>query len=718
MPCSALPPTGLLVELLGRPDLTEIRVRQPKFSWIFNDLLPNARQTAFQIQVATSAEKLAGEAPDLWNSGQPDPGRQWAADGRSLHIPYTGSPLPERALIYWQVRTWNERNQASFYSEIQAFRTGEFTDAPVTARYLPVISEVEPRSVVRTASDRVLVDFGRAAFATLRLHVANPETGRELQVNLAEVPDGPLAINRAPGGSRRYRELRQPLRSGQSEYVLKIPADERNTRQVTSPDTAPAILVPDGLPEVVPFRYAEIVGAPNILERAGVRQLAQHYPFADEAAEFRSSSPVLNEVWEFCRYTIKATSFLGIYVDGDRERIPYEGDAVINQLGHYGCDREYALARHTHEYLLEHPNWPTEWLFCSVLMAWYDYLYTGDAGSLAAHYPVLQAKALSPLAREDGLLDTSEERFSPEVIAAVGLRRAPRDLVDWPQGERDGYELGAVNTVTNAFYYRVLVLLGRIAAALGKKADADAYRKQASRVAEAVREKLFDQASGLFVDSEGSSHASLHANLFPLAFGLLPPDGGGWALAFLRTKEMACSVYAAHFLLEAHYRHGQADAALARLTATGERSWARMFREFGATMAMEAWDDRCKPNQDWNHAWGAAPANLIPRWLLGVRPLTPGAEMLVIQPQPGNLAYGAGRVPTIRGPVEVSIEQAGGRFRLEATLPGNCSARVILPAPPATNGWATVDGQAVQGQLTPRGLEFTGIGSGRHTFVI
>ncbi|MGI6302875.1 MAG: hypothetical protein ACOX52_17715 [Verrucomicrobiota bacterium] len=60
------------------------------------------------------------------------------------------------------------------------------------------------------------------------------------------------------------------------------------------------------------------------------------------------------------------TSFAGIYIDGDRERIPYEGDAYINQLGHYAVDREYAIARRTIEHFMDHPTWPTEWAVAHV----------------------------------------------------------------------------------------------------------------------------------------------------------------------------------------------------------------------------------------------------------------------------------------------------------------------------------------------------------------
>jgi hypothetical protein len=54
-----------------------------------------------------------------------------------------------------------------------------------------------------------------------------------------------------------------------------------------------------------------------------------------------------------------------------------------------------------------------------------------------------------------------------------------------------------------------------------------------------------------------------------------------------------------------------------------------MIYEVGATITLEAWDDRFKPNQDWNHAWSAAPANLIPGRLMGITPAEPARHRTV-----------------------------------------------------------------------------------------
>lgn len=88
----------------------------------------------------------------------------------------------------------------------------------------------------------------------------------------------------------------------------------------------------------------------------GWLRVARHVPFDDAASSFACSDPALVEVWDLCKHSIKATSFLGLYVDGDRERIPYEADAFINQLCHYGVDAHSATGRFTHEHLLAHPT--------------------------------------------------------------------------------------------------------------------------------------------------------------------------------------------------------------------------------------------------------------------------------------------------------------------------------------------------------------------------
>ena len=98
----------------------------------------------------------------------------------------------------------------------------------------------------------------------------------------------------------------------------------------------------------------------------------------------------------------------------------------------------------------------------------------------------------------------------------------------------------------------------------------------------------------------------------------------------------------------------------------------------GTTITWEAWDQYYKPNQDWNHAWGAAPANLLPRYVLGVQPLIPGWRRAIIRPNPGQLKSAEGKVPTSLGSILVRWE-SGDTFKLSFTVPDGMSAHVQIP---------------------------------------
>jgi len=706
MRSSAQAPTGLLCQLLAHPEKTRIRARRPRFGWVVNDGRNDAVQAAYRIQVASSLGGLEWGVGDVWDSGRVE-------SNESIDVLYAGPPLAGNAEYWWRVQTWNRWGEESPWSAVQRLRTGEVGDAYFTERYPLEKTRVEPVEVVEKGEGWFFVDFGRAAFGTVEVTLSCPEEGRRVEIHLGEKLAGPQTVDREPPGCVRYRRVELALGKGTHTYTVEILPDERNT----GPH---AVRMPGEVGEVLPFRYCEVAGAPSAVDRGTIRQVAVHYPFDEQAASFACADGLLNRIWELCRYSVEATSFCGVYVDGDRERIPYEADAYINQLCHYGADREFSMARVSHEYLMERPTWPTEWILFSVLLAWADYEHTGNADSLRRWYAELRAKVLLELAREDGLI--SSANATEEVRRAVHLVTEMRDIVDWPpgsftqggQGERDGYEVVPYNTVVNAFHGRALALMGRIAGVLGHSEDAEFYRARAAKVRRAMDEKLFDAERGVYVDGEGTAHASLHANMFPLAFGLVPDERVAGVVEFVESRGMACSVYGAQFLLEALYRAGRAEQVLALMTARHDRSWWNMLRA-GSTVTLEAWDWKYKNNLDWNHAWGAAPGNVIPRWLMGVRPLEPGFGRVLIEPQPGGLEWARAKVPTIRGPVGVAFENRPGEpFCLEVEIPANVSARAVLPGGKAERVEVTLDGERVDVERTDRGVAIDPIGSGKH----
>src|SRR5690606_9193093 len=98
-----------------------------------------------------------------------------------------------------------------------------------------------------------------------------------------------------------------------------------------------------------------------------------------------------------------------------------------------------------------------------------------------------------------------------------------------------------------------------------------------------------------------------------------------------------------------------------------------------STMTTEAWDEYYKPNLTWNHAWGAAPANIIPRRLMGVQPLEPGFKLFSVNPQPNGLENLELEIPTIRGTIACKLISDTNEWSLDLSVPGNTEALVMLP---------------------------------------
>ncbi|MGQ9621140.1 MAG: alpha-L-rhamnosidase-related protein [Bacteroidales bacterium] len=521
-----------------------------------------------------------------------------------------------------------------------------------------------PVKIARSPSGTWFTDFGKDAFGTLVMHL-KINVQDTLIIHLGEKLSGPSVIDRNPGGTIRYIKIKLPVSPSMENYVISLPPDKRNT-------TPPAVILPDSFGVVMPFRYCEIENFPGTLTPENIQQKAYFWNFNPDASRFNSSDTILNKVWELCKYSIKATSFAGIYIDGDRERIPYEADAYINQLSHYAVDSEYQPARRTCEHFITNPTWPTEWILHTVPLFYQDYMYTGDISLISKYYNQLKDKTLIALARDDGLISSMSPKLNGELMMRLGFRDTAqriRDIVDWPpaqkdtgwklstpEGERDGYDMSEINTVVNCFHYINLVLMSEIAGKLDKNDDSVWFAQRASMVKSSINNKLFNRQKGIYIDGEGSEHSSLHANMMPLAFGIVPENATKSVVDFIKTRGMACSVYGAQYLLEGLFNAGEADYALSLMTSKSDRSWRNMIRA-GSTITMEAWDMKYKPNADWNHAWGAAPANIIVRHLWGIKPLEPGFLKAEIKPQPGTLEWTEVTAPTIRGPIKGSYRK-------------------------------------------------------------
>ena len=698
-------PTDLTVELIREPRKdVKIFDLKPEFGWTVP--LGAKYQGAYQILVASNKFDIDNNNGNVWDSGR-------VASIKSTDVEYEGKALEIGKTYYWKVRIWDEANRLVDYSEAQQFTTGKSDSYIISTENKFVTTEVKP-SKFEKRGNHYFIDFGKAAFATMDF-TYNAKTAHTLTIHVGEMADDKGNLNRTPPkkSNIRNQEIKVDVKPGQTKYQIKVHEDERNTR------ANKAVPLPNGFPPLVPFRYAEVEGAQNNLKAEDFTQLAFHTYWDEEASSFESNDDILNQVWDLCKYSIKATTFNGLYVDGDRERIPYEADAYLNQLSHYTTDREFAMARRTIEYFMKNPTWPTEWQQHVPLLIYADYMYTGNTELVERYYEPLKHKSLFELSNEDGLITSTkvDTEFMKKLGFPEGYKKPLTDIVDWPganfngsktKGERDGFVFKPYSTVINSFFYENMKIMAEFAKILGKTQEALDFEYRAAKAKKAVNEQMFDAERGIYVDGIGTDHASLHANMMPLAFGLVPEEHFESVVNYVKSRGMACSVYGAQFLMDGLYNAGEADYALDLLTDTSDRSWYNMIK-IGSTITLEAWDNKYKNNLDWNHAWGAVPANVIPRGLWGIKPKTPGFGVATIKPQMSKLKSSEIEVPTVRGTIKGKYTYNGARLQTyEIEIPGNMVAEFSL------NG---LEGKDLihNGEKVPSAFESIRLSPGKHT---
>ncbi len=103
--------------------------REPRLSWILESVQRGQRQTASQILVASSRERLQRNEGDLWDSGRRD-------SSASIQVSYAGKPLTSRQLCFWKVRVWDKDGKASAWSEPANFSVGLLAPSDWQARWI------------------------------------------------------------------------------------------------------------------------------------------------------------------------------------------------------------------------------------------------------------------------------------------------------------------------------------------------------------------------------------------------------------------------------------------------------------------------------------------------------------------------------------------------------------------------------------------------------
>lgn len=103
----------LTCEMIENP--LAVNTNQPRLSWQLVSKENNVSQSAYQILVASSEEKLKKDNGDIWNSGK-------VISSKNLQITFGGTPLKNESKYFWKVKVWNQDEVVSGWSSPASFR--------------------------------------------------------------------------------------------------------------------------------------------------------------------------------------------------------------------------------------------------------------------------------------------------------------------------------------------------------------------------------------------------------------------------------------------------------------------------------------------------------------------------------------------------------------------------------------------------------------------
>ena len=590
----------------------------------------------------------------------------------------------------------------------------------------------------------VVLDFGREVGGLVTLHFAGASDSSQ-QVGLAfsesslNVGTASDASNGGPG------------------------ADGAITASVSGPGsyTMPAASLRGG------FRYLTL-----FLNSSGwvdIDQISLHFTAAPAMVDpraypdyFYSSDDLLNRIWYAGAYTIQMDTIApdegrvwgppasgwnnsgvigvgtSVLADGaKRDRTVWPGDLGISVPTDYVAFDDMATVRNSLTTLYEHQdpdgalpyagpevNFPGElsdaYHMWSLIGTADYYLYSADKAWLDGIWAQYQ-KGVSWVT----------DRIDP----STGLFYVAGSA-DWARSDQ-----GKENLEANVLLYRVLVTAAQLATAEGNGALASQYSGQATALARAINQQLWDPAAGAYRDNSSSTLYPQDGNSLAVWFGVVDSPAKTTAiLSYLKTN---WKPYGAHtpewtgihpfpgsMEIQARLAAGDDEDALTLI----RREWGYMLNSpigTGSTFwegynddGSFAYESTGKGYTSLAHGWATGPTSALTFYVLGIAPDDANGRYHFV-PHPADLSFAQGRITLPAGPLTASWRRDASQFTMQLTAPSGTTGEVGVPISGATDR-ITVNGKlawngsstgAFQARSDGRYVYFAGLTGSSYTIV-
>ncbi len=455
------------------------------------------------------------------------------------------------------------------------------------------------------------------------------------------------------------------------------------------------------------FRYLTFRADTNFIIKE-ISAINRHYALADEGS-FECSDELLNRIWNVGRFTLKLCS-QDTYMDTPwREQTQYiAGDSrYLLKYAFYasGMSSEFltrynilsgAWSQRWEKDGSIRSRYPTDWLIGEgtsgylvdyelewVIMLGEYYQYFGNHDLIKQVYPNLvrlMGKFETLVGKEHGVLS--------DVPGWI--------VLDHP----DTYPMDQTKEITalNCLYYAALNQAANLAKSVADDQEQGSrWNDQAVQLKENIKKWFWSPKQKLYADSYGSQQYSQQTQVYALLYGLVDDSDKNFIINYIKSQgrhsEMSFAYYVAYSLFEQEDRY--------------TLDYIRKY--WGDQIKLKSFNGGWQEGwnvEEWtgdigstSHAWCSGPTALLPQKVLGAEPLAPGWKEFMISPNPGDLKWAKGLIPSPAGNIPVSWTIDGQKLQLNVEVPAGCRALISLPAKNLR-----VNGQAVEGKSDDQGI--------------
>jgi alpha-L-rhamnosidase len=536
---------------------------------------------------------------------------------------------------------------------------------PLSSQIMPPIRTcqfLKPVNVYAARHGIWIFDFGQNFSGWVRLQVQGPE-GTEVRLRHAELVHEDGSLNMGPTENAEATDI----------YILRGEGLETYEPRFTYHG----------------FRYVELSGYPGVptsetLEGRFVHSDVEH------TGSFSCSNELINRIHANVLWG-QLSNLMSLPTDCPQrdERHGWLGDAHLSaEEAVFNFDMSGFYAKFLEDIRLAQKEdgslpdvappylpstYPADpaWSAAYAALVWLHYEHYDDPKILARHYPNLR-KYIEFLSQNAG----------GHIVKSLGK------YGDWCPPGSVVPKKTPVELTSTWYYYQDVLLVSRIASAMGRGDDAKEYARLAENILAAFNAVFLgeDQYAAIRV-SRIDNYPNQTSNVLPLYLDMVPAEKKAKVLeSLLRSvvRQQDCHVdtgiLGTRYILDVLTRNGRAETAFRMATQRSYPGWGYMIEE-GATTLWERWEKLTgSAMNSQNHIMFGSIDAWFYRTIAGLSLLEPGWRRFQVKPHVlGGLTSAEASLKTVRGPIRAAWSKDESSFSLEVLVPVGAIARVVVP---------------------------------------